>query len=119
MLRGRYLELEKVNKIELIRFKEVGLSSLPEDTQLSILRTIYFPKASEEDEILVHLLLNGATNEKTSIALKMAPTLLKKLKKQGQIIQSKRGNFFLSDEGCIVVKGALRLYPKLKILSKT
>ncbi len=112
LTKGFHLEVEKLNRIKMIRLRKKGLLSLPEDAQRRILRTEYFPKPSEEDMILIHLYQKDATTEKRSISLETTP-ILRKLLKQGQIIR-KKGKFYLSDEGSIVAKGAMRLYPELK-----
>jgi hypothetical protein len=109
---GHHLEIDKMKRIKVIRFRKEGFLALPEAAQMRILRTEYFPKPSEEDMILIHLYSKGATTEKSSINLKTTP-ILRKLVKQGQIMR-KQGKFYLSDEGCIVARGAMKLYPEVK-----
>ncbi len=90
----------------------VGMLSLPEKTQRLIIRTLYYPEPSEEVYLLVHLYLRKAVDPEHAISMpKTKPA--RKLIKQGQILESKKG-MYLSSEGITVAKGALATYPELK-----
>lgn len=118
-----YFQQIKLNPVgtdwrRLIEVDErTGLLELPEDVQRLIIRTIYYPNPSQEEIILIHLLLNEATSPQKSVSLNKDQTI-RKLVKQGQIAEE-NGKLYLSDEGEIVAQGALKIYPELRQLNKT
>jgi hypothetical protein len=113
----KYLEeskitIEELNRVKLIRLqRRVGLADLPERTQKLIIRSLYYPEPSQEQMLLVHLLIRNATSPENALKLE-GTNIVTKLKRQGQIIED-RGRFYLSDEGIIVARGTLDLYPEL------
>ena len=90
---------------------EIGLLDLPSNVQRLVVRAAYFPTPSEEETILVHLLLRGATEQTLATPLEKSPTVLALLK-QENILKTASG-FFLSEIGRNVAQGALSLYPEL------
>lgn len=112
------LEVEKLNRMKVLRLnKRVGLLNLPEHTQRLILKTAYFPEPTEEQRIIAHLFLRGAVTQEKPVSLEKTPTL-KKLVKQGQVIEQ-GGKFYLSEEGIMVARGTIDLYPELqKVIPK-
>jgi hypothetical protein len=97
--------------------ERTGMLELPENVQRLIIRTVYYPNPSEEEIVLIHLLLNEATSAQKSVSLNKTQTI-QKLVGQGQIVEE-NDKLFLSDEGEIVAKGALKIYPELSEISKT
>ena len=97
--------------------ERTGLLELPENVQRLIIRTIYHPNPSEEEIILIHLLLNSAFSPQRSLSLNKTQTI-QRLVDQGQIVEE-NDKLYLSDEGKIVAQGALKIYPELSEISKT
>ena len=90
----------------------VGMLSLREKTQRLIVRTLYYPEPSEEAYLLAHLYLRKAVYPEHAIRMpKTKP--MRKLIKQGQILESRKGIYLLS-EGITAAKGSLIIYPELK-----
>jgi hypothetical protein len=96
--------------------ERTGLLELPENTQRLIIRTMYYPNPSEEEIVLIHLLLNEAFSPEKSLSLRKDQTI-RKLVDQGQILEENK-KLYLSDEGKIVAQGALKIYPELLQFSK-
>jgi len=114
-LQDKRLDIIKANKTKIVQLKRrYGLLSLPEDIQKLIVRAVYFPTPSREEELLVHLLLKEAWTPEKAIDLERTE-IVEKLLKQGQLLEAE-GKFYLSDEGKIVAQGALKLYPELQKL---
>jgi len=111
-LEGLHLEIENLNRMKAIRLKRIGMLDLPEDTQRRILRSAYFPEPTEELKVIANLYLRGAVSPEKAISLNQT-SLLKKFVRQGQVIRKER-KFYLSDEGIIVAKGSLDIYPELE-----
>jgi hypothetical protein len=117
-----YFQQIKLNPIgtdwrRLIQVSEkTGLLELPEDVQRLIIRTIYYPNPSEDEIILIHMILNEATSPEKAISLNKSQAL-QKLIEQGQIVEE-NGKEYLSEEGSIVAQGALKLYPELREINK-
>ena len=72
----------------------------------------HFPMPSQEEKILVRLYLEKAFAPKDAIGMEKS-TVVRKLLKQGQLLENKQGLIYLSDEGKTVAKGALKVYPEL------
>jgi len=47
--------------------KKADFVSLPNSLQKVIIRTLYYPTTSREEEILAHLLIKNAINKKSTI----------------------------------------------------
>jgi len=102
---------------KLIEVKErTGLLGLPETVQRLIIRTIYYPNPSEEEIVLIHLLLNEAFSPEKALSLGKS-RVIQKLVKQGQLVATD-GKLYLSDEGKIVSQGALQIYPELSEINR-
>ena len=102
---GRYIEMEP---------KQMGLLGLPQDVQMMLIRTKYFPQPSREQEILTHLYLRGAFQKDSAVNL-MEDETVKKLEKTENIEHSeKESGFFLTDIGKNVAEGTMEIYPELK-----
>jgi len=105
--------LNEMNHLKLMKLEpRVGMLSLPEKTQRLIIRTLYYPEPSEEAYLLAHLYLRKAVDPEHAIRMpKTKP--MRKLIKQGQILESRKGIYLLS-EGITAAKGSLIIYPELK-----
>jgi hypothetical protein len=110
----RKLEITPLRHAKIVQLsKRSGLLNLPENLQKLIIRTVYYPSPSREEEILVYAYIKDAFSPEKAIEITKS-TLVKKLLKQGQLIKNEDGRIYLSDEGKIVAEGALNLYPELK-----
>jgi hypothetical protein len=102
---------------KLVEVKDrTGLLGLPENVQRLIIRTIYYPNPTEEEIVLIHLLLNEAFSSAKALSLSPSRTT-QKLIEQGQISEA-NGKLYLSDEGKIVAQGALQIYPELSEINR-
>jgi len=113
VLSDKKLDVTKVERTRIVRFRNTGLLGLPENVQKLIIRTAYFPTPSREEEILVFMQLRNSVSPENALKVERSK-LLEKLLKQGQVLESSDGRFYLSDEGQTVAKGALKLYPELQ-----
>lgn len=105
--------LEGLERVRMLRIIERGgLSSLPSAVQKMVIRTLYFPNPSREQELLTHLLLRGATGPKEAVKLP-GDRLGAELEKAGHIAQID-GRFYLTRDGRRIAEGTLSLYPELK-----
>ena len=69
-LQDKRLDIIKANKTKIVQLKRsYGLLSLPENIQKLIVRAVYFPTPSREEELLVHLLLKEAWTPEKAIDL--------------------------------------------------
>ena len=112
------ISLQEVDNKRFIRIeRRTGLLSYPEELQKLIITGKYYPTYSEEEYLLVFLYLRHATTSNKSILLpnrgKHNEEMITKLVKQGQMKENKEGRLYLTDEGVIVAKGALKIYPSL------
>jgi len=116
------LDITKFGQARLVQLSErSGLLNLPEELQRLIIRMAYYPSPSREEEILVHLHREKAFSPESAVTINRS-ALVEKLLKQGQLLETSRGEMraqYLSDEGKIVAEGALKLYPELKTYNKT
>ena len=113
----RKLEVTEIRHMKIVSFgKKSGLLDLPEELQKLIIRTVYYPNPSREEEILVYVNNQKAFSPERSIKMEES-SLVKKLLEQGQLMRAlTKGTVYLSNEGKIVAEGALELYPELKNL---
>ncbi|MCD6537138.1 hypothetical protein J7L18_00790 [Candidatus Bathyarchaeota archaeon] len=110
----KQLDIVDLQKTKMVQLKNrLGLLSLPENVQKLIIRTAYFPAPSREEEVLVYLYLKKALSPETAIKMEKS-AVVEKLLKQGQLLEKDDGLIYLSDEGEIVAKGALKIYPELE-----
>ena len=115
------LKLENVDNKKIIMVqRRTGLLSFPEDIQRLIIKARHFPLPSTEGYVLLYMYLKNAITLKNAIKIKCIKIVSDKedtintLIKQGQIKKSKNGLIFLSDEGIIVAKGVLEIFPDLE-----
>ena len=97
--------------------REPGLLSLPPDLQRTIIRSVYFPLPSREEEILTNLYLRGARDGKTAVSLgsfEGSNGLISTLVGQGHVAES-GDRYYLTSDGATIAIGALDLYPELKV----
>lgn len=114
---GKKLDVTKLGQAVMIQLSEKGgLLNLPEELQNLIIRTAYYPTPSREEEILVYLYREQAFFPENAQKLERSP-LVQKLVKQGQLIETAKYAYYLSDEGKIVARGALKLYPELESIT--
>jgi len=110
------LEIIRSRNAKIVQLSErFGLLNLPEELQTLIIKTVYYPSPSREEEILVFAHRQKALSPQTSTKMEKS-TLVKKLLKQGQFLETRDGKLYLSDEGRIVAEGVLKLYPELNAL---
>jgi predicted transcriptional regulator len=116
-LQDKTLDVTKLGQTTMIQLTERGgLLNLPEELQNLIIRTAYYPAPSRDEEILVFLYREKAFSPESAFILDSS-ALVKKLVEQGQLIgTTKEGKraYYLSDEGKIVSRGTLKLYPELE-----
>ena len=113
-LRERKIDIAEMDNSKIIRMREPsGLASFPEKIQSLILKTLYYPTTSREEEVLTHLLLTNALDEKSSITIPK-DKILNQLIVSEFIAKTSNGRFYLTTDGKMVAKGALKLYPELK-----
>lgn len=112
-LNDQMIDISILDSSKIIRMREKsGLSSFPENIQRLIVKTAYYPVPSNKETTLFHLLLRKAASKKSAIALPEASEL-KELVQGEQIVKTKNGKFYLTEEGKIIAFGALKLYPEL------
>jgi DNA-binding transcriptional ArsR family regulator len=117
-LAEKRLNIVKLQGTKMVQFrKNLGLSNLPENIQKLIIRTAYFPVPSREEELLVYVSQKGAFSAARAVPVERS-SLVEKLLKQGQLLESGEGKVYLSEEGRIVAKGALKIYPELQSVVK-
>jgi hypothetical protein len=99
--------------MKMLRITKLGFSSLSNSLQKMIIKTLYYPTTSREEEILAHLLIKNAIDKRSAVLLSEGK-LVKKLEKAEQIAKTENGKYYLIDVGLVVAKGATELYPELK-----
>ena len=113
---GKQLEVSNLKTTTIIQLKEkTGLSMFPQAIQNLIIRTSYYPVASRDEEILVHLLLQKATKPENAAYLpegRMVEDLA-----EAEYVGKIGGRFYLTGDGAYIAKGALELYPELDGMS--
>jgi hypothetical protein len=115
VLKEREIDVSDLDNVKIIRMKErTGLASLPEGIQKIIIKTLYYPTASRDEEVLTHLLIRHAIDDKSSVSIP-EDKILHGLQEAGYV-SKKDGKFYLTDDGVVVAKGAMELYPELKEL---
>lgn len=100
--------------LTVIRLKEkTGLAMYPEHIQHLIIRTTYYPTTSREEEILAYLLMQSATSEEGAVSIPESK-ILQELIEVEHVAKTKNARYYLTSDGQIIAKGALKLYPELK-----
>ena|SRR5437660_1319876 len=106
----------KGRKLVSAKRREQGLLSLPPDLQKTIIRSVYFPLPSRQEEILTYLHLHSARNSKSAVPLPFnegSKDLVETLVRQGHMAKTGE-RYYLTDDGSTIAAGALDLYPELK-----
>lgn len=115
-LKDNEIDVSESDSFKLIRMRErSGLASFPGHIQKMIVKTVYYPTISNEEEILVYLLLNNANTEQNSIEMNLDRTL-KKLISAEYVIHTNNDRYYLSEDGKTIAIGALELYPEIKTI---
>ena len=113
---GKYLDVSNLKNLTVIKMKEkTGLTLFPEHIQSLIIKTSHYPTVSREEEVLVHLLLKNATNRNSTIDLLEDQTLKDLV--EAEHVEKTNGQYFLTEDGKYIAKGALKLYPELEKIS--
>jgi predicted transcriptional regulator len=114
VLKEKEIDISELDNVKIIRMKEKGgLASLPDSLQKMIIKTLYYPTTSREEEVLAHLLIKNAISKKSAISLPEGK-ILRELENAEQIVKTGNGKYYLTDIGLMVAKGATELYPELK-----
>ena len=115
-LKDNEVDVSESDNYKLVRMKERGgLSSFPESIQKMIIKSIYYPTISNEEEVLVHLFLNNAVTNQDAIAMNLDHTV-KKLLDAEYIHQTSDGMYCLTEDGKMIAIGALELYPEIQTI---
>ena len=96
-------------KTTLVRNR--GLLSLPEEEQLKIIRK-EFPALDEGEKIFINLLKSNATLKDSRVEITKTP-FVEKLLNAEHIAETSMGNFYLTETGKIIARGAIKMYPDL------
>jgi len=94
--------------------RRTGLLSYPEDIQNLIIRTKHYGTPSKETYVIINLYFKDATTKEKATSSLDEDETVSKLVKQGQVMKTERGRFYLSKEGITIAKGAMRVYPELE-----
>jgi predicted transcriptional regulator len=109
------LKLLTVDNRKIVTLESrTGLLSYPEDIQRLIVRARDFPMPTPEVYLILNLYLYGAISPERAIPVKGKNEILRKLLKQGQIEKQEKSKYYLTEEGIIVAKGALWVFPDLE-----
>jgi hypothetical protein len=109
------LKLNTIDNRKIITLESrTGLLSYPEDIQRLIIKARHFPMPTQEAYVLVNLYLNGAVSPKNALPVEGKKEILNKLLKQEQIKEQGKSHYYLLEEGIIVAKGTLRIFPELE-----
>ena len=116
-LRDNVIDMTSLNNSRVIRMRERGgLATFPENIQKMIIKSLYHPTASREEEVLVHLSIRNAVSENSAISMP-EDTILKKLVDAEHVIKTEDHQYYLSEDGAMISGGALELYPEIKKMS--
>jgi hypothetical protein len=118
ILHENMIDISNLDNVKIVRMKErVGLTSFPESMQKTIIKTLYYPTSSREEEILVHLLIRRAISKNSAIGIH-EDAILKELLNMKYVTKTKSSSYYLTSDGIMLAKGALKLYPELKEIKK-
>ena len=113
-LRDNEISVSESGSYKMIRMQpRSGLASFPTDIQKMIIKTVHYPTVSDGEEILVHLLLNGAASHDCAIAMSPDRTL-EGLIDAEYVLQTDDGLYCLTEDGGTIAAGALELYPEIR-----
>lgn len=114
VLKDKEIDITALDNVKIIRMKEKsGLAAFPDNLQKLIIKTLYYPTTSREEEILSHLLMRSALNEKLAISIS-ENKILQELVEAEFVSKTSDGRFYLTSDGVMTAKGAIELYPELK-----
>ena len=85
---------------------------MPVEERARYVRQKYFPQPRQEDVLLVELFRRNAITKENAIQLE-ADEITEKLLNQEKIGKINQ-KVFLTEEGMMVAKGLIKLYPELK-----
>lgn len=107
----KMLFLEKVGKTYVVRTERRRLLSLPLEERVRYVRERYFPEPGPEELLLGKLFLCGAFGPDSAVKVEMS-SVVERLLSQGQLAFNSKGEVYLTEEGRIVARGILKLYPE-------
>src|SRR6185312_14472078 len=114
ILQDKIIDISDLDNVKIVRMKErSGLTSFPDNIQKMIIKTLYYPTSSREEEILVHLLLRKAMSKDFAVHIP-EDSILKELLEMEYVTKTKASSYYLTSDGMMVAKGAMKLYPELK-----
>ena len=111
------LDLRKEKGKYVISARRRNLLSLPVEERLRYVRARYFPEPDTQDYLLAELYRLGATVLEKAIPLKR-DTLLEELLAQETLTETEDGRIYLTEEGAIIARGVLKMYPELSVSSR-
>lgn len=107
------LEVSSTDNLTFIRLKEKsGLALYPEHIQQLIIRTTYYPTTTREEEVLAYLFLHEATNGKSAVNISK-DKIVEELIKAEHLAKTNDGRYYLTEDGIMIARGAIKLYPEL------
>ncbi len=113
-LKDNVIDIASLDNSKVIRMKEKGgLASFPENIQKMIIRSLYHPTISREEEILVHLSIRDAVSTNSAVSMP-EDAVLKELIGAEHVIKTKDHRYHLSEDGAVIARGALELYPEIR-----
>jgi hypothetical protein len=105
--------------LTIVHAKErAGLALYPENIQRLIVKTAYYPTSSREEEILAFLLIHNATGASKGQSIPDGDSKLKSLVEAEHIARTSDGRYYLTADGQMIARGALKLYPELREVSR-
>lgn len=108
------IEISHIKKMYLLQAKpRGGLTRLPDNIQNLLIRNAYFPTVSREEEILVHFHLKNAITPEKAIDIP-EDHILSELIDAEYVAKTSDKKFYLTQDGQMIAKGALEIYPELK-----
>jgi hypothetical protein len=111
------LDISSLNNVTVVRLKEkASLSLYPANIQQLIIRTVYYPTMSREEEILAHLFMKGAIDNNSAMAITQ-DKVLRELIDAEHVAVTYDGLCYLTEDGKMIAEGALKLYPELERLA--
>ena len=116
-LSGKSLDVSILDNLTMVRMKEKsGLNMFPEHIQNLIIKTMYYPTVSKEEEILVYLFLKNALDVVSATSLP-ENSIIQELVSAEHVGKTSDGKYYLTSDGRYIAKGALKLYPELENIS--
>ncbi len=111
--RTSQIEISHIKKMHLFQAKpRGGLTRLSDNIQNLLIRNMYFPTVSREEEILVYLHLKSAKTPKKAIDIP-EDSILSDLVDAEYVAKTRDKKFYLTEDGQMIAKGSLEIYPEL------